>query len=121
MKNDDLIHLSQSGPGWSTSPARYAKGKMVVRIVNESMFKNEGVWLAEALGGKWSRRDGGHQLSRTRAAAWIKLYSAGWTATRKILSSDKKPYLFGPFKQPRIFVLKDALKHIEATASHSTS
>lgn len=66
---------------FSLSPSRYNKTKIVlkIRVENDSDYKIPGMLLAEALGGKWTHRDGGYQLSPLRAKQWNALHEAGWS------------------------------------------
>lgn len=50
------------------TPARYAKGKYVVRCPSDgSGFKTNAARIVERLGGRYVRRDEGYQMSLTRA------------------------------------------------------
>jgi hypothetical protein len=61
---------------------------------NGSGFKTEGMWLAEALGCKWSRRRGYHLSSARRVEQWQALLREGFEASRKYFHGDKRPYTF---------------------------
>lgn len=84
------------GETYSIAPARYAKGKCVVqcRALVPDGYKTEGAWLAEALGGRWVHRSHGHQMAPSRARAWMRLFLAGFEASRKYFAGDKRPYTF---------------------------
>ena len=69
---------SLRGP-YSISKARYAKGKMVVRIRPDGTgFKTRSSRLIEALGGKWVHRDHGYQVSQATASRFESLYGQGY-------------------------------------------
>lgn len=80
----------ESGPyasgGWQVSDARYAKGKRVVQITPDKPdgFKGCGERLAQALGGKWTHRDHGYQLSPSRAELFKRLITDGWDAQLRL-------------------------------------
>jgi hypothetical protein len=84
------------GERYSLAPARYARGKIVLRCeaMKPNGYKTEGHWLAEALGGRWTHRDDGHQLAPNRAQAWLRLFLGGYEASRKYFGRDRRPYTF---------------------------
>lgn len=99
------------GEKFSVSDARYAKGKKVVRIEKEGMFKGTGERLAESLGGIHTGRDRGYQLSPNRAEAWKQLHAAGWDAGTLIYKAQK-PKFFHDTLAPNGVSLKEALTYV---------
>jgi hypothetical protein len=66
----------------AVTPARYAKGKVAVRIpASDSGFKTRGAHLADALGAKWSNRERAYIMSPARAEKLVTMYDEGWDAT----------------------------------------
>jgi hypothetical protein len=63
---------------YSISPARYAKGKFAVRANDGSGYKCRAAHLAEALGGRWTHRDGGYLLSQSAASDFEAMINSGW-------------------------------------------
>lgn len=56
---------------YSISPARYSKGKFVIQCESDGTdYKTEEMYLAESVGGKWTHRSKGYQVS----AAQVKLF-----------------------------------------------
>lgn len=69
---------------YQITPARYAKGKMIIRSVsNGSGYKNRADRLAEAkgIGGKYVHRSHGYTVSIAAATRFVKLYAEGWDAS----------------------------------------
>lgn len=69
---------------YSIRPARYAKGKMVIKTKSDgSGLKTRAARLAEArgIGGKWVNRSGGYTVSVSAAKRFAKLYAEGWDAS----------------------------------------
>jgi len=62
------------------SPARYAKNKMLVRAPSATGYKTRAARLADALKGKWTNRERGYIMSKTKAEKLKKLYTDGWDA-----------------------------------------
>lgn len=73
---------------WTIHNARYAKGKRVVQITkdNKDGFKQSAEHLAEALGGKWTHRDHGYQLTPRRAELFKHLVADNWDAQPMIFT-----------------------------------
>lgn len=66
----------------TVSSARYAKGKNVVRTKpNSSGFKGNSAAMAEAVGGKYSRREDGYIMSAAQTKAMESLLNAGAEAS----------------------------------------
>lgn len=69
---------------YTITPARYAKGKMIIRPKSDgSGFKTRAARLAEAkgIGGRWVHRSGGYTVSPAAARRFEKLYAEGWDAS----------------------------------------
>lgn len=74
-------------------------------------LKTEEAWLAEALGAKWTHRNGYTVASANRAAQWETLKNAGFKASRRYFVSDKTPYRFTHAEWPNeLYTLNEALK-----------
>lgn len=77
MKTDDGILFS--GFGYTCSPARYARGKVALRIAPDGEFKSRGQRLAsDGLNARWSNRCRAYLMSPTRAELWLRLYQRGF-------------------------------------------
>ena len=64
-----------------TGPCRRPKDKIVLNPMDSvGGFKGRASWLAEALGGRWSRQAGGYVLSQPAARKFEILYAAGFNA-----------------------------------------
>jgi hypothetical protein len=99
------------GPGFACFPARYAKGTAVIQISGDgSGFKGTGAWLAEALGGRWSRRNKGYAMAPNRALQWRALYLAGFEPSRRYFFKDRTPYTFE--RDGRKLTLREALAEV---------
>lgn len=96
-------------------PVRRPKGKVAVRLAPKTdgdMFKDRAVWLLEALGAYYSHR-AGFCLSPQRAEVFSKLYRAGWSASWRLMASDKEPCTFSPPDGETKHTLKEALVKID--------
>lgn len=68
---------------YTITPARYAKGKMIIRPTPDGTgYKNRAARLAEArgIGGRYVGRSGGYTVSPTAASKFERLYAEGWDA-----------------------------------------
>lgn len=77
------MHHGTNAP-YTITPARYAKGKMVIRPTSDGTgFKTRAACLAGAkgIGGKWVHRSGGYTVSPSAAALFERLYADGWDAS----------------------------------------
>jgi hypothetical protein len=70
-----MMHFDDLAPNFS--PARYAKGKVVVQCPSKDGYKTRAARLAAALPGYWSNRSKGYIMSPTAAAKLKALYAAG--------------------------------------------
>ena len=61
-------------------PARYAKNMMLIQVPSEGGWKNRGQRLAEAVGGRWTHRERGFIMSKTKAKRFMRFYEEGWDA-----------------------------------------
>lgn len=76
-------------------PARYAKGKMVLRSTKDgSGLKNRADRLAEALGGRYVGRSKGYVLSVVAAEKFELLYIAGFDAEIRMFFDDRRRAIF---------------------------
>lgn len=83
-------------------------------------FKHADHWLAESLGGQWSRRHGYTVASANRAAQFELLRDKGFEPSRRYFNSDRTPYHYTNDLRPGAkFTLREAL--IEAEAMKSTT
>jgi hypothetical protein len=93
-----LQHLSGSrdGESFTISPARYSKGRFIIRITmdNPDGFKGRGARLAEALGGRWVGRECGYNVSQSAAFNFALLFGAGFDARIRFLDVDRGPLMF---------------------------
>ncbi len=72
---------------YSVSPARYAKGKMVVRpLDSRDGMKGCSSYLIEALGGRYVGRSHGYHMSPAAVAKLDKLSQAGFHANLRMFS-----------------------------------
>jgi hypothetical protein len=62
---------------FTVSPARYAKGKMIVRAPSTDGYKTQAGRIAEAVGGKYSGREKGYVMAPTRAKLMEHLMDVG--------------------------------------------
>lgn len=69
---------------FTTTPARYAKGKMVVRAAGDGGYKSRVMYLIEALGGRYVGRSGGYVMSPEAVEKLRKLDDAGFDAAMRI-------------------------------------
>jgi hypothetical protein len=69
-------------PGYTITPAQYAKGKMIIHCPSNTGYKTRAARLAEAkgIGGKYVHRSHGYTVSPSAAARFEKLYAEGWDA-----------------------------------------
>lgn len=67
---------------YTIAPARYAKGKVVVRCPSTDGYKTRAAYLAAAkgIGGKYVGRSGGYTMSPSAAKKFERLYAEGWDA-----------------------------------------
>jgi hypothetical protein len=67
---------------YTISPARYAKGKVVVCCPSTDGYKTRAAYLATAkgIGGKYVGRSGGYTMSPSAAKKFKRLYEEGWNA-----------------------------------------
>lgn len=70
-----------SNQDYTISPARYSKGKVVVRCPSRDGFKTRAARLAEGLRGRWTHRAGGYVMTPAKAARFERLYAEGWDAS----------------------------------------
>ena len=63
---------------FTSSPARYAKGKIAIRCKHVGPYKTGSMKLAEAVGGRWTNREGAYILSSKAARDMHILAYAGW-------------------------------------------
>lgn len=68
---------------YSITPARYAKGKLVVKCPSPDGFKTRAACLVAAMGKsvRYVGRSGGYVVSPVQAARFERLYMEGWNAT----------------------------------------
>lgn len=96
---------------YSIGPARYAKGKLAIRASNGTGWKSPLENLAEALGGRWTHRDGAYLVSPASAKAFEAMAATGWHGSaglfRDCPASFRHP-IHG--EQPRGAAVKLALK-----------
>jgi hypothetical protein len=66
---------------YSVSPARYAKGMLLVRITSEGAYKTRAARLiGDGLKARWTNRCGGYVASPAKVAKFERLYAQGWDA-----------------------------------------
>lgn len=80
---------------WTIHDARYAKGKRVVQITKDQPdgFKQRPEHLAEALGGKWTHRDKGYQMTTRRAELFKRLIADDWDAELRMFRGSKPTFI----------------------------
>ena len=66
---------------YTISPARYAKGQMLVRCPSTNGLKSRAACVAEALKGRYTHREHGYILSPTKAKRFEQLLRDGWNAS----------------------------------------
>lgn len=69
---------------FTITPARYAKGKMLIRCPSDgSGMKTRAMCLASAkgIGGRWTNRSGGYVVSKPAAERFQRLYAEGYDAS----------------------------------------
>lgn len=76
---------------YSISPARYAKNKVVVHIKNTTGYKSEANYMIEALGARWSHREGGYIASTRQVQNMALLLEAGFSVVSGLDSQVYKP------------------------------
>lgn len=94
-------------------PVRRPAGKVQVNLSPKEpgeMFKDRADWLLEGLNASYSRRMG-YCLSPRRAEMFVKLYEAGFWASRRLLASSG-PATFSLAQGPEM-TLKEALAACE--------
>jgi hypothetical protein len=93
-------------------PLRRPKGKVQIQLGPKAdpsnIWKDRADWLLVALGARWSHRHG-YTLSPARAEAFVKLYTHGWSADRRILASHKTLTSYTRRDLPGEHSLKEAL------------
>jgi hypothetical protein len=73
------------------SEARYAKNQMLVRCPGDgSGFKDRAARLCCHLRGRWTNREHGYVMSRTKVAKLNRLFDDGWDATIAFSSIPSK-------------------------------
>lgn len=68
-------------PEYSISPARYAKGMMIVHCPSTDGYKTRAAYLACALKARYTNRCNGYVMSPAKARKFEVLYADGWDAT----------------------------------------
>lgn len=58
-------------------PARYAKGKALIQTPSPDGWKTRAARLAEAVGGRWTNREGGYIVSPAQAERFQRLFAEG--------------------------------------------
>lgn len=67
---------------YSIHPARYAKGKVIIRTPGRNGFKTRAARIAgDGLGLSYAGRSGGYTASPSQAERFQRLYSAGFDAS----------------------------------------
>lgn len=83
----------EQDPGFTISPARYAKRQMAVSCAsNGSGFKTRAMRLCCALNGRYSSRERSYMMSATKAAKLQRLYDEGYDATtmsQRLIAPDE--------------------------------
>ncbi len=67
-------------PAYTIGRARYAKNSVALRTSDGSGMKTRAARLAEALGARWSGREGAYIMSDGKRRLFERLYSEGWDA-----------------------------------------
>lgn len=76
---------------YAIAPARYAKGKMVIRpVADGSGYKTRAARLASTFG-KWVNRSGGYTVSAAAARRFERLYYEGYDAS--VITGELQPPL----------------------------
>lgn len=95
---------------YTITPARYAKGQMVVRtIADGSGYKTRAAYLLEALNARYVGRSNGYVLSPAKADKFARLYDAGFDARMRMFH-DSPSIFIAP--DGREMTLREALKEI---------
>lgn len=76
-------------PGFTVSPARYAKGCVAVRTPSPDAYKTRAARLAEHLRGRWTNREGAYIMSPRKAARLADLFAAGRDAS--VITGNLEP------------------------------
>jgi hypothetical protein len=63
------------------TPARYAKGKVIISCPGWHEMKTRAARLAVALGGRWAKRSGGYTVGPRTAERFVQLYAEGRDAS----------------------------------------
>lgn len=96
--------------GFTVSPARYAKGKMLVRVHDShDGLKGRASYLCDALNARYTHREGGYILSPAAAEKLIALYDAGYDGCLRFSRSTPAEVRIG--YGPKLSIV-DALKAI---------
>lgn len=75
----------------TTSPARYAKGKVVMTCPSDgSGWKTRAMRLAEAHGGRYVNRSHGYVMAPSSAAKALELWHRGFDAHTRMFATDKR-------------------------------
>ena len=78
-------------PAPTISPARYAKGKVVMYCPsNDSGLKTRAMCLAEAFGGRYVHRSHGYVMAPGSAAKALDHWQRGYDAHIRMFASDRK-------------------------------
>lgn len=94
---------------YTITPARYAKGKLVLRSPpSDSGWKTKIQWLAENCGGRWVHRDKGYQMSPRQAANFETLLKAGFEGGIRVGVSQPASFTLKETGLQK-FTLKEAL------------
>ena len=69
-------------PGFTTAPARYARGMVAVHPIRTGTgYASRASLLCRHLNARWSGREGAYIMSPTKAAKLERLFAEGYDAT----------------------------------------
>ncbi len=88
-----------AGAQYTTAPAKYAKGKVLVRPTRDgSGLKGRAHRLVGYLRGRWTNRERGYVLTASKVAKLARLWTDGYDATPGGLPpwSKRRPELVSP-------------------------
>lgn len=76
---------------YTVSPARYAKGKLIVRCPSADGFKTRAARLiGDGLHARWTHRERGYIASPAMVAKFERMFAEGWDAS-SILGTLEAP------------------------------
>jgi hypothetical protein len=95
--------------------AKYAKDKIAVYCSDDSGYKTNEAYMIDALGGKYSNREGAYIASKKAIEDMKLLLSCGWTGSSGLYRGDRSSFSHCNYGYG--FSRKEAIKMAKASLS----